>query len=249
LTRPSVIAIDGPAASGKSTIGGVLAERLGYVYFDTGVMYRAVTLAALERGIPIADEASVTALAQTLSIDVVRPTVDDGRQYTVLADGQDVTWEIRRPDVNRGVSPVSAYRGVREALSTQQRRIGRKGQIVMVGRDIGTVILPDADLKIYLDATPEERAWRRYREMVARGEETDYAEVLDSVRWRDRIDSGRTLAPLRVAEDAVVLDTTTLDLAQVLARVVALVDDWKPPLSALPRRERTSPCGQDVEAR
>ena len=116
----------------------------------------------------------MTALAERLAIDVVLPTVDDGRQYTVLADGQDVTWEIRRPEVNRGVSPVSAYSGVRAALTAQQRRVGRKGQIVMVGRDIGTVVLPDADLKIYLDATVEARADRRYREEVARGGLADF---------------------------------------------------------------------------
>ena len=117
MGRPSTIAIDGPAASGKSTVGAGLAEYLGYVYFDTGVMYRAVTWAALERDIAIDDEAGVTVLAETLAIDVVKPTVDDGRQYTVLADGQDVTWAIRSPEVNKGVSPVSAYPGVRTALS------------------------------------------------------------------------------------------------------------------------------------
>lgn len=222
--RPSTIAIDGPAASGKSTLGGLLAERLGYIYFDTGVMYRAVTWAALARGIAIEDEAGVTALAGELRIDVIRPTVEDGRQYTVLADGQDVTWEIRRPEVDRGVSPVSAYPGVRKALTVQQRRIGSKGEIVMVGRDIGTVVLPGADLKIYLDATAEERAERRYREMVLRGEAADYDQVLASVRRRDRIDSGRLLAPLRPACDAVVIDTTPLTVEQVLERVLALVN-------------------------
>jgi cytidylate kinase len=224
LARPSIIAIDGPAASGKSTVGGLLAERLGYVCFDTGVMYRAVTWVALERGVPIEDEAGVTALAERLAIDVVRPTADDGRQYTVLADGQDVTWQIRRPEVDRGVSPVSAYPGVRSALTKQQRRIGRKGEIVMVGRDIGTVVLPDADLKIYLDATAEERARRRYREMVSRGESAGYDTVLASVRRRDQIDSGRALAPLRAADDAVVIDTTSLNIDQVIERVFALVD-------------------------
>lgn len=224
MARPSIIAIDGPAASGKSTVGGLLAERLGYVYFDTGVMYRAVTWVALERGVPIEDEAGVTALAERLAIDVLRPTADDGRQYTVLADGQDVTWEIRRPEVDRRVSPVSAYPGVRSALTKQQRRIGRKGEIVMVGRDIGTVVLPDADLKIYLDATAEERARRRYREVVSRGESASYDTVLASVRRRDQIDSGRALAPLRAADDAVVIDTTSLNIDQVIERVFALVD-------------------------
>jgi cytidylate kinase len=227
LARPSTIAIDGPAASGKSTVGGLLAERLGYVYFDTGVMYRAVTWAALVRGIAIQDEAGVTALAQDLKIDVLLPTVDDGRQYTVMADGKDVTWQIRRPEVNLGVSPVSVYPGVRAALTAQQRRIGLKGRIVMVGRDIGTVVLPDADLKIYLDATAVERANRRYREDLARGEPADYDLVLDSVLLRDEIDSGRALAPLQAAEDALVIDTTLLGVEQVLERVLSLVDSWQ----------------------
>lgn len=227
MARPSTIAIDGPAASGKSTVGGLLAEQLGYLYFDTGVMYRAVTWVALERGIAIEDEVQVTALAEQLRIDVVRPTRDDGRQYTVLADGQDVTWEIRFPEVNRGVSPVSAYPGVRSALTAQQRRIGQRGRIVMVGRDIGTVVLPDADLKIYLDATMEERAGRRYREVVARDGLAVFDEVLDSVRRRDEIDSGRECAPLRAAEGAVRIDTTALSVDQVLERVLALVNGWR----------------------
>ena len=226
MTRPSTIAVDGPAASGKSTIGGLLAERLGYLYFDTGVMYRAVTWAAIARGIDVTDEAGVTGLAERLRIDVIRPTVADGRQYTVLADGEDVTWEIRCPEVNWGVSPVSAYPGVRAALTAQQRRIGQKGKIVMVGRDIGTVVLPDADLKIYLDATVEERAGRRYRETLARSESAEFDEVLASVQLRDEIDSGRALAPLRAAEDAVVVDTTALGIEAVLDRVLALVDAW-----------------------
>jgi cytidylate kinase len=238
LTGPSTIAIDGPAASGKSTVGGLLAERLGYVYFDTGVMYRAVTWAALASGIAIEDERGVTALAERLTIDVIRPTVDDGRQYTVLADSQDVTWEIRCPEVDRGVSPVSTYRGVRAALTAQQRRIGGKGQIVMVGRDIGTVVLPEADLKIYLDATVDERAQRRYLEVIERGESAAYDEILASVRRRDQIDSGRSLAPLRPAPDAVVIDTTPLDVDQVVERVLELVSCWptapSPALAAHP---------------
>jgi len=220
----SVIAIDGPAASGKSTIGRLLAEELGYVYLDTGVMYRAVTWAALERHIPIEDKDAVTGLARALRIDVLRPTIDDGRQCTVLMDGQDVTWDIRRPEVDHGVSPVSAYAGVRAALTEEQRRLGGQGRIVMVGRDIGTVVLPGADLKIYLDATLEERAGRRYREILARGEPAVLAEVLAAVRRRDEIDSSRSLAPLQPAEDAVVIDTTLLSVEQVLERVLAMVN-------------------------
>ena len=224
MEQVSTIAIDGPAASGKSTIGSLLAERLGYVYLDTGVMYRAVTWAALEAGVAIEDEAGVTALAERLSIEILRPTVDDGRQYTILADGQDVTWEIRRPKVDRGVSPVSAYSGVRAALTAQQRRMGERGEIVMVGRDIGTVVLPDADLKVYLDATLEQRAGRRYREVLARGESADYCEVLASVRRRDEIDSGRALAPLHPAEDAEVVDTTLMTVEEVMEQVIGLVE-------------------------
>ena len=161
---PSTIAIDGPAASGKSTIGGRLAGELAYLYFDTGVMYRAITWVALDRKISIHDEAAVTHLAETVRLDVKSPTVSDGRDVTVLADGVDITPHLRRVEVDRGVSPVSAYPGVRQALTLQQRRIGEAGRVVMVGRDIGTVVLPAADLKIYLDASLRERARRRYLE-------------------------------------------------------------------------------------
>ena len=223
--QPSTIAIDGPAASGKSTIGEALAQRLGYLYFDTGVMYRAVTWAALARGIPIADEAAVTALAERLHIDVIPPTVEDGRPYTVLADGEDVTWAIRTPEVDAHVSPVSAYAGVRQALVAQQRRIAANGRVVIVGRDIGTVVLPDADLKVYLDASVEERARRRWREMRERGETVDYEEVLAAMRRRDEMDSNRHISPLRPAADAVIVDTTGLSIEEVLARVARLVEE------------------------
>lgn len=244
---PSTITIDGPAASGKSTIGALLADELEYIYLDTGVMYRAVTWVALETEIAIEDEAAVTALARRLRIDIHRPQPsrtrppgatappeDDGRQYTVLADGQDVTWQIRRPEVDQGVSPVSAYLGVRLALTEQQRRLGERGRVVMVGRDIGTVVMPDADLKIYLDATLEERAGRRYREILARGEPADYCQVLSSVRRRDEIDSGRAVAPLQPADDAVVVDTTLLPVEEVMARVLALVESWGQPSEQTP---------------
>lgn len=222
---PATIAIDGPAASGKSTVSELLARRLDYLYFDTGVMYRAVTWAALERSIPIEDEAAVTTLAEQLRIDVVAPTVDDGRQYTVLADAVDVTWAIRTPAVDANVSAVSAYPGVRKALVAQQRRVAAKGPVVMAGRDIGTVVLPDADLKIYLDASAEERARRRCQELRERGEEADYEAVLASMRRRDEIDSSRAVSPLRAAGDAVVVDTTDLDIEEMLAEVERLVEE------------------------
>jgi cytidylate kinase len=219
------IAIDGPAASGKSTVGELLAQKLGYLYFDTGVMYRAVTWAALDRGIPIIDEAAVTALAEELRIDVIPPTADDGRQYTVLADDVDVTWAIRTSEVNANVSPVSAYPGVRREMVSQQRRVAAGGAVVMVGRDIGTVVLPDAGLKIYLDASVEERARRRWLEEQAQGIESNYEAVLTSMRRRDGIDSNRAASPLRAAEDAVVLDTTALEIDDVMARVERLAEE------------------------
>jgi cytidylate kinase len=225
LSKPSTIAIDGPAAAGKSTIGELLARRLGYLYFDTGCMYRAVTWVALERGIPIHDEAAITALAEELEIRVTPPTAEDGRQYTVYADGQDATWDIRRPEVDANVSPVSAYPGVRAALTAQQRRIAQRGRIVMVGRDIGTVVIPDADLKIYLDASPQERARRRYLELLARGQEADYEAILHDMRKRDTIDSQREAAPLRPAEDAVIVNTDGLSIAEVLKEVIKLVNE------------------------
>lgn len=218
-TSPSIIAIDGPAASGKSTLGRRLADELGYLFFDTGVMYRAITWLALQRGVDVNDETAVTLLAETAQIDVASPSQEDGRACDVLADGQDITWETRRREVDANVSVVSAYAGVRKALSEQQRRIGKRGRVVMVGRDIGTVVLPEADLKVYLDATADERARRRYDEVRARGENPDYQEILDKVIQRDHIDSTRAVAPLRPAEDAVILDSDRLDADEVFQRV------------------------------
>jgi cytidylate kinase len=224
VPQPSTIAIDGPSASGKSTIGGLLAQRLGYLYLDTGAMYRAVTWVALESGVDIDDEEAVTALAKDVEITITRPTVDDGRQYTVFADGKDITWQIRRPEVDSHVSPVSAYPGVREALTEQQRRIGQQGRVVMIGRDIGTVVMPDADRKIYLDASPEERARRRYLELLGRGDEADYGEILRAMKRRDGIDSARAVAPLKAADDAIKVDTDNLSIEQVLQVVEEIVE-------------------------
>ena len=219
------IAIDGPAASGKSTVGELLAQRLDYLFFDTGVMYRAVTWAALERDVSVEDEKAVTALAERLDIAVTDPTGDDGRPYTVLADGLDVTWAIRAPAVDANVSMVSTYRGVRRALVAKQRRIASNQPVVMVGRDIGTVVLPAADLKIYLDASVQERARRRWLEMEARGQGAGYQAVLDSMRRRDRIDSSREISPLRAAQDAVTINTTELDIKEVVDATERLVQE------------------------
>ncbi len=224
MARPNTIAIDGPAGSGKSTLGCLLAEELGYLYFDTGVMYRAVTLAALLHGLAIEDEEGIGRLANEVRIDVRPPSVDDGRAYDVVLDGEDVTWAIRKEEVNAAVSPVSTYAAVRDAMTEQQRRIAHENQVVMVGRDIGTVVVPDADLKIYLDASVEVRAERRYQELLARGEEADFDQVLGSLMNRDRIDSGRKIAPLKPAEDAVIINADHLGIMDVLAKAKELVD-------------------------
>lgn len=221
---PMTIAIDGPAASGKSTLAIALAARLGYLYFDTGVMYRAITWVALQKGMDLEDEASLTDLAELVVIDVRPPSYEDGRGYDVWIDHDDITWQIRRPEVDANVSVVSAYPGVRSAMSAQQRRIGQRGRVVMVGRDIGTVVLPEADLKIYLDASAEERARRRTAEIRARGGEADFEMILEMIRERDRIDSTRAVAPLRPAHDALLINSSTITAAQVLDEVLEIIE-------------------------
>lgn len=225
MDLPTTIAIDGPAASGKSTLGALLAKELGYLYFDTGVMYRAVTLGALQKGLVMTDEESISALAESVRIDVRPPSIKNGRDYDVLMDGMDVTQEIRGDAVNDHVSTVSSYRAVRDAMTEQQRRIARENKVVMVGRDIGTVVMPDADLKIYLDASVEVRAQRRYEEMVNQGESPSFEAVLRSVKNRDRIDKSREIAPLIAADDAVVIHADHLSIDQVLARAKELVEN------------------------
>jgi cytidylate kinase len=219
-----LIAIDGPAASGKTTVAQRLAQHLGYLFFDTGVMYRAVTLAALQAHVSPADEPSVVRLAEEMRIDVRAPSRPDGRLYDVIANDEDVTWELRGEAVDRHVSQVSAYAGVRAAMTRLQRAIGLRGRVVMVGRDIGTVVLPEADLKIYLDASVDERALRRHRELAARGETAELEEIRRSMAARDEYDSSRALAPLKPAPDAVILDTTGLTVEQVLERTLRLTE-------------------------
>lgn len=229
---PRIITIDGPAASGKSTVGHALAQQLDYLFFDTGILYRAVTWAMLARGIDPDDSLAVGELAASLPVQIKPPAAqNDGRQATVQVGEQDVTWAIRSPAVDQNVSKVAAKPRVRQALTRQQRRIGhRYGQgnaekpgIVMVGRDIGTVVLPDAPLKIYLDAPVAVRARRRYDELVQRGkEDVRFDQVLADMRRRDRIDSQRQIAPLRPADDAHVLDTSHLSPQAIVVQIIEL---------------------------
>jgi len=219
LSLPKIIAIDGPAASGKSTLGRRLAEALGYLFFDTGVMYRALTWLALQQGIPVGDEKAITDLAEKTPIDVRPPSKRDGRMYDIFVAGQDVTWKIRNREVDDHVSIVSAYPGVRKALSALQRQIGLRGNVVMVGRDIGTVVLPEADIKIYLEASLDVRAQRRYLEFKARGKDVTLDEIREGMLARDHIDSTRPIAPLHPAQDAIIINSDALDIAQVLEQV------------------------------
>lgn len=224
MSVADTIAIDGPAASGKSTLGKKLADKLGYLFFDTGVMYRAVTWIALQKNINLNNASALTDLAEQTDIDVRPASKSDGRSYDVLVDGQDITWDIRRPEVDANVSLVSSYPGVRKALTAQQRKIGMRGKVVMVGRDIGTVVLPEAGLKVYLDASVEERARRRYEELRQRGEDAKVDEILTAMRKRDRIDSTRQFAPLRPADDAIILDSDQLNADQVLERIIQFLN-------------------------
>jgi len=218
MSRPSTIAIDGPVAVGKSSISRMLAQRLGYRYVDTGMMYRALTWKAMGHSVDLEDEEHLTALARNTRIELVAPD-------RVFVDGTDVSSAIRHPDVERAVSLVAKVAGVREVLVRQQQALGHGGGVVMAGRDIGTVVLPDAELKVYLCASVEERARRRYHELVGRGEGIDYQDVLADLRRRDTIDSERAVSPLQPANDARLVDTDELSLEQVLSEILRLMDE------------------------
>ncbi len=217
----TTIAMDGPAASGKSTVGRLLAEKLNYVMLDTGFMYRAVTLAALNAGLNLEDETAVTQLAATLNLDVLPAAGHaDGRHYTALLNGADVTWALRTPEIDANVSLVSSYQGVRQEMVRRQREFGQRGGIVMVGRDIGTVVMPDALLKLYITASAEERARRRWRDRQAQGHPDSFEAILADVKRRDAFDSGRQHSPLKPAADALIIDTTGLTPEEIVDDII-----------------------------
>jgi cytidylate kinase len=219
--RKLIIAIDGPVGSGKSTVARRVAELLGYTYLDSGAMYRALGWKALERGAPLDSPEQLEALARETRIDIEQ--FENGLR--VLLDGADVTAEIRTREAAQAASKVAVVPGVRRALVAEQRRAGQEGGIVMEGRDIGTVVFPDADLKIYLDASPEVRAARRWRELQSRGALMDYGQVLEEVRERDRRDTRRDASPLVRAPDAVLLDSTALEVEEVARLIVMLAGE------------------------
>ena len=218
MPRPRCIAIDGPAGSGKSTVGERLARHLGYLYIDTGAMYRAVAWLALQENVDINDGPALARLAQHAEIVISRPQINDGRQYTVTVRGQDITWDIRNAAVTRAVPPVSAHPEVRAILIAQQRALAhQQNGVVMVGRDIGAVVLPKADLKIYLTASLEERARRRYTELEELLGKNNpalppFEVVLKDIERRDEIDQDN----MRPAADAIIIHTDNLSIQQVL---------------------------------
>ena len=222
---PARIAIDGPAGSGKSTIGEQLAHVLGYLYIDTGATYRAVAWLALQQRVDLHDGPALAELARHTEIVIERPTVADGRQYTVIIHGKDITWAIRDASVTRYVSTVATHPEVRTVLRQWQRVMAQKGQVVMVGRDIGSVVLPDAELKIYLTASLEERARRRYAELVARlGADNPTLPTLQTligdIARRDDEDREN----MRPAHDAIVVETDGLSVPQVLDVILTYVE-------------------------
>ena len=216
MPRELIIAIDGPSGAGKGTVARTLANSLQYRHVDTGAMYRAIGWKALHDGIALDDEAAVAALAQRSEI-----TVEGGK---ASIDGHDVTAAIRTPDIDKAASLVARMPRVREVLVARQRRLGERGGIVMEGRDIGTVVFPNADLKIYLDASAEERARRRLNDPAHTGGQAGQAAVAASIEARDRSDTTRTASPLTMAGDAVLIDTTGMAIAEVVARVMRLVE-------------------------
>ena len=211
------IAIDGPAGAGKSTVAKIVAKQLNLFYVDTGAMYRAVAYKALKNGVSIEDEPSVSQIAKTTEV-----VLDHSDERIVWCEGENVTQAIRCPEISRAVSIVAAYPGVRERLVELQRLEANRGGVVMDGRDIGTHVLPEADFKIFLTATIEERARRRWIELENSGKIIPFTEVAQDMQKRDRQDTEREVSPLEPAQDAVILDTTCLSVAEIVTKIVAL---------------------------
>lgn len=222
MQRNLRIAIDGPAASGKSAVGSALAAEFGYRFFDTGAMYRAMTWLALERGVNVLDADALVRLAESATITVRESPLGAGEATTVLLDGEDATPHLRDAAVEANVSLVSRVPGVRHALVRIQRELAAEGGVVMAGRDIGSVVLPDADVKVYLDASREVRARRRAAQMRQKGIAADYGAILAELEERDRIDSSRAESPLTAARGAVIINTDELAVEEVVRRIAHL---------------------------
>ena len=221
MTKKLIIAIDGPVGSGKSTVARRVAELLGYLYVDTGAMYRALALKASHEDVPADDPAMLGEMVQDTRVDLE----EAAGGVRVLLDGQDVSEEIRSPEISQAASMIAQVPAVRRQMVEQQRRAGQRGGVVMEGRDIGTVVFPDAGLKIFLTATPEIRAWRRLRNHQARGEALAFEEMLEEIHLRDRRDQERVTSPLVRAEDAVLVDSSAMEMEEVARLIVMLAEE------------------------
>jgi len=217
--KPQLIAIDGPVAVGKSSVGSLLAKRLGYVFFDTGMIYRALTWKVLKSGISPEDRQKLRELATTTKFDFVP---SKGGVLSVFIDGEDVSSKLLCAEIEGLVALIAKVAEVRQAMVSEQRKLAERGKVVMAGRDIGTVVLPRAELKIFLTASTEERARRRHRELLRRGENSSLETVLADLKKRDEMDINRTISPLKPAEDAVIINTEDLSLEQVVDRILTL---------------------------
>ncbi len=230
------IAIDGPAGSGKSTVARRVAAMLGYSYLDSGAMYRGVALKALQRGIPLNDEAQLIELTRDTHIELKAPTAEQeaaGFKNRIFLDGREVTEEIRKAEVAEAASRLATIAGVRQVLVAEQQRAGHGGGVVMEGRDIGTVVFPNAELKIFLDASPEVRAQRRWKEHQEKGDTVTLLEVLQEVQERDKRDRERKVSPLVKAKDAVLIDNTAMGIEETARLIVFLVNERVPNVRAV----------------
>ncbi len=221
MEKGYIIAVDGPSGAGKSAVSQKLAEKLGYLYLDTGAMYRAAGLKALRQKLDLDDPEALKTIAPGLEIKLEQ----DRGGLKVLLDGEDVSEEIRRPEMGMAASKVSRHLAIRQRLWELQRRLGEPGGVVAEGRDVGTVVFPRADFKFFVTASPEERAGRRYRELKAKGFAVDFDSILQEVSARDAQDSSRELAPLKSADDAILVDTTELSLEQVVERILQVIKE------------------------
>lgn len=231
MTKTFQIAIDGPVAAGKGTVAKLVAGRLGFLYVDTGAMYRALTLYSIRAGVDLNNEQTVVDILTKdkpkVELRVPSESEKDGRLCTVLLDGEDVSWKVRTEEVSHGVSVITQYGGVRDMITPLARRIAESQSVVMEGRDITSVVLPKADLLIYMDAKAEERAKRRHRELLMRGEDTSYEKVLAELNERDERDSHREIAPLKKVPGAWVIDTSNLGIDQVVDIIATRVKELK----------------------
>ncbi|MQF99001.1 MAG: (d)CMP kinase [SAR202 cluster bacterium] len=219
MPKISTISIDGPVAAGKSAVGTLLASRLGYRFIDTGMMYRSVTWAVINNQVDLEDEEAVTNIANQTIIEV-----GTGENPEIKVDGENVAGQLRTRPVEQGVSRISRFLGVRKAMVSRQRLLGTNGNIIMAGRDIGTVVLPDADLKIFLTASAEERARRRHQEILGSGQSITFDQVLQDLKQRDKLDTERTNSPLKPAEHSTILNTDNIELTDVVDQIISIIE-------------------------